>query len=145
MGILTKQELLSPEDKLLVNTMLTEATSTQFLASSILPQFKIKSLSGEDEFFIDICNPIAVRFQSFNTRPILYGWRKKDSLDGLSNTYYGTTSLWWFIQMVNGIVYQEDIRVGQTIAIPRMEAIYAFIESMKLQQTKQRSTEQIEL
>jgi hypothetical protein len=72
--------------------------------------------------WVDALNPnMNLKFQVGDYRMVTY--KRSYPLTTMSNEWYSTTSLWWLILRVNGIMHPDELEEGVTLKIPTLEAI----------------------
>lgn len=53
----------------------------------------------------------------------LVTYRRSIPLTTMSQEVYGTTSLWWLILRVNGVMHPDELNDGERLKVPSLDAI----------------------
>lgn len=76
--------------------------------------------------WVDALHPsINFKFKPRDLKVVVY--KRSIPLTSMSYEVYGTTSLWWLILRVNGIMHPDELNDGEKLKIPSLDAVKALI------------------
>ena len=111
-----------------------ELTGERLLTSSRLNLYNILTDKPSNVYFNNIFKSIEMSDVSKNNNYFdLYVTEMDDWWDLISNKYYGTSSLWYLICVMNNIINPyEEINDGQQVKVLKKEYLYAVFKDIKI-------------